>query len=40
MIVQVLLAIGQERLSKEEVGDLLDQKFCIIVTTQELRHST
>ena len=40
MRVQVLLTIVQDRISKEEVGDLLDQRVQVVATTQELRHST
>ena len=30
----------QDNSSKEEVGELLDQRFHILASTQELRHST
>ena len=39
MRFQVLLSMGQYRLSKEEVGKLLDQKFHVVAMTQDLRHS-
>ena len=31
--------MGQYRLSKEEVGKLLDQKFHVVAMTQDLRQS-
>ena len=40
MFIQVLLSIGQDRLSKEEAGKLLDQRVHVLSSTQELRHST
>ena len=40
MQIQVLLSMVQYRLSKEEVGKLLDQRFHVLASTQELRHST
>ena len=40
MRVQVLLAMGQDRLSKDEAGELLDQRVHVVSMTQELRHST
>ena len=40
MWVQVLLAMGQERLSKDESGDLLEQWFHVVTITQELCHIT
>ena len=40
MFIQVLLSIGQDRLSKEEAGKLLDQRVYVLSSTQELRHST
>ena len=39
-MVQVLIAIGQDRISKEEAGELLDQRIQVVPTTQELRHNT
>ena len=40
MRVQVLLAIGQERISKKESGNLMDQRVHVITTTQELHYIT
>ena len=40
MRTQFLLSMGQDRLSKEEAGELLYQRVHILVSTQELRHST
>ena len=40
MIVHILFAMGQDRLSKEESGELLDQQVHVVATTQEIRHST
>ena len=40
MRIQVLLSMGQDRLSKEEAGDLLDQRVHVLTSTQDLRHST
>ena len=40
MQIQVLLSMGQDRLSKEEAGELLDQRVHVLTSTQELRHST
>ena len=40
MQVQELLAMVQERLSKDEAGNILDQRVHVVATTQELRHST
>ena len=40
MYIQVLLSMGQDRLSKEEATELLDQRVHIITSTQELRHLT
>ena len=31
--------MGQDRLSKEEATELLDQRFHVLTSTQELRHS-
>ena len=39
MRVQVLLAMGKYCLFKEEAGELLDQRFHVVTTTQELHHS-
>ena len=38
MRIQVLLSMGQDRLSKEEATELLDQRVHVIASTQELRH--
>ena len=40
MRIQVLLSMGQDLLSKEEVKDLLDQRVHVLTSTQELGHST
>ena len=40
MRVQVLLAMGQYRLSKEEAGELLDQWVHVVTTTHEICHRT
>ena len=32
--------MGQDKLSKDKVGELLDQHVHVVATTQELRHST
>ena len=40
MRIQVLLSMGQDRLSKEEVGELLYQRFHVLTSTQDMRHST
>ena len=40
MRVQVLLAMGQDQISKEEVGEILDQQFYVVATTQEFHHVT
>ena len=39
MRVQVLLDMGQDRLSREEAGELLNQHVHVVATTQEVRHS-
>ena len=38
MIVQSLLATGNNRLPKEDAGDLLDQRVHVVTTSQELCH--
>ena len=38
MRIQVLLPMGHNRLSEEEVGKLLDQRVHVLVFTQDLRH--
>ena len=38
--IQVLLSIGQDLLSKKEVGKLLDKRVHILASTQDLRNST
>ena len=40
MRIQVLLSMGQDRLSKEEATEILDQRVHVLTSTQELRHST
>ena len=32
--------MGQDRLSKEESGELLDQRVHVVATTQEIHYST
>ena len=39
MRIQVLLSMGQDFLTKEESGDLLDRRFYVLTTTHELRNS-
>ena len=39
MRIQVLPSMGQYRLSKEEAGELLDQRVHVLLSTQELSHS-
>ena len=39
MRIQVLLSMVQDRLSKEEATELLDQRVHVLTSTQELRHS-
>ena len=38
--VQVLIPMGQYRLSKEEADKILDQRFHMVAATQKLRHNT
>ena len=40
MRIQVLLSMGQDRLSKEEATKLLDQRVHVFTSTQDLRHLT
>ena len=40
MQIQVLLYMGKYCLSKEEAGEILDQRFHVLASTQDLRHST
>ena len=40
MRVQVLLVIGQDRLSKDKADELLDQCTHVVTTTQDIHHST
>ena len=40
MRIQVLLLMGQDCLSKEEAGELLDQRVHVLASTQDLRHYT
>ena len=40
MRVQVLIAMGQDKISKSKAGNILDQHVHLVVTTQKLRHST
>ena len=40
MQIQVLLSMGQDRLSKEDATELLDQRFHVLTSTQDLSHST
>ena len=37
MRIQVILSMGQDRLSKEEAVELLDQRVHVLGSTQELR---
>ena len=39
MRTQVLLSMGQDRLFKEEVTEILDQRVHVLTLNQELRHS-
>ena len=36
MIIQILLAMGQDRISKEESGKLLDQRVHMVATNQDI----
>ena len=40
MRIQVLLYMGQDRLSKEEAGNLLDPRVHVLTPTQDLHHLT
>ena len=40
MKVQVIIAMGQDRLSKDKSGELLDQCVYVVAMTQDPRHST
>ena len=40
MLIQVILAMGHDRLSKEEAVKLLDQRFHVLASIQELQHLT
>ena len=40
MRIQFLLVMGQDCLSKEEAGELLDQRVHVATTIQELLNST
>ena len=40
MRIQALLSMGQDRLSKEVVGELLDQRVHVLTSTQDLHHLT
>ena len=40
MQIEVLLSMGHDRLSKEEVIKLLDQRVHVFMSTQEMRHLT
>ena len=39
MRFKVLLNMCQDRISKDQAGNLLDQRFHVVATTQELNHS-
>ena len=39
MLIQVLVAMGQDRLFKEDAGEMLDQRVHMVTTTQDIRHS-
>ena len=34
------MSMGQDRLPKEEAGELLDQRFYVLMSSQDLRHLT
>ena len=38
--VQVLLAMGHDRISREKAGELLDQRIHVVAMTQEIHHIT
>ena len=38
MRIQLILLMEQDRLSKEEAGELLDQRVHVLASTQDLRH--
>ena len=40
MKIQVLLSMGQDRMSKKEATELMDERVHVLTSTQELRHST
>ena len=40
MRIQVLLSMGQYRLSKEEANEIMDQRVHVLTSTQELHYST
>ena len=40
IIIQVLLSMGHYLLSKEEAGEILEQRFHVLASTQELRRLT
>ena len=40
MRIQVLLSMGQDRVSKEETTELLGQRVHVLTSTQDLRHLT
>ena len=40
MKTQFFLSMGQDRLSKEEAGELLDQRVQVLTSIEELHHST
>ena len=40
MSIQVPLSMGQDRLSKEEATEQLDQRFHVLTLTQNLHHLT
>ena len=40
MRIQVLLSMGQDRLSKEEANEIMDQRVHVLTSTQELHYST
>ena len=40
MQIKVFLSMGQDRLSKEEAVELLDQRVHVLTSTQDLHHPT
>ena len=40
MRIQVLLSMGKDRLSKEEAGELLEQRVHVLAPTHKMRQLT